>query len=81
MHKPIGMLHLLLLTTIVSCIFWSLLFSQRGTAQAPDVFMQLVESSNKHYQAVSLEHAVGLQSLANMPSFLMHTSLLSTMQR
>lgn len=61
-HKPIGMLQLLLLTTIVSCIFChlSLLFSQRGTAQAPDVFMQLVESSNKHYQAVSLEHAVGL---------------------
>jgi pyruvate-ferredoxin/flavodoxin oxidoreductase len=26
---------------------------QRGTAQAPDVFMQLVESSNQHYQAVS----------------------------
>ncbi|KAL7544095.1 hypothetical protein ACHAXR_013545 [Thalassiosira sp. AJA248-18] len=27
--------------------------SQRGTAQAPDVFMQLVESSNTHYQMVS----------------------------
>ena len=27
--------------------------NQRGTAQAPDVFMQLVESSNQHYQAVS----------------------------
>lgn len=27
--------------------------NQRGTAQAPDVFMQLVESSNRHYQAVS----------------------------
>ena len=26
---------------------------QRGTAQSPDVFMQLVESSNKHYQAVN----------------------------
>lgn len=28
--------------------------SQRGTAQSPDVFMQLAESSNKHYQAVNL---------------------------
>jgi pyruvate-ferredoxin/flavodoxin oxidoreductase len=27
--------------------------SQRGTAQSPDVFMQLVEASNKHYQAVN----------------------------
>lgn len=26
--------------------------NQRGTAQAPDVFMQLVESSNKYYSAV-----------------------------
>lgn len=26
--------------------------TQRGTAQGPDVFMQLVESSNKYYQAV-----------------------------
>lgn len=26
---------------------------QRGTAQSPDVFMQLVESSNTHYQAVN----------------------------
>eukprot|EP00567_Pseudictyota_dubia_P017109 CAMPEP_0197437972 /NCGR_PEP_ID=MMETSP1175-20131217/5092_1 /TAXON_ID=1003142 /ORGANISM="Triceratium dubium, Strain CCMP147" /LENGTH=1825 /DNA_ID=CAMNT_0042967615 /DNA_START=267 /DNA_END=5741 /DNA_ORIENTATION=- len=26
--------------------------SQRGTAQAPDVFMQLVESSNQYYKAV-----------------------------
>ena len=32
--------------------------NQRGTAQAPDVFMQLVESSNKHYEAVSLNNAV-----------------------
>lgn len=29
-----------------------LYFRQRGTAQAPDVFMQLVESSNKYYEAV-----------------------------
>jgi hypothetical protein len=31
--------------------------SQRGTAQAPDVFMQLVESSNTHYQQVRLDSA------------------------
>ena len=32
--------------------------NQRGTAQSPDVFMQLVESSNKHYQAVSLRYTL-----------------------
>ena len=29
-----------------------LCYSQRGTAQTPDVFMQMVESSNSYYKAV-----------------------------
>jgi len=36
--------------------------SQRGTAQAPDVFMQLVESSNTHYKSV---YSIFEQALAD----------------
>lgn len=34
--------------------------TQRGTAQSPDVFMQLVESSNTHYKLVRLDSAFRL---------------------
>ncbi|KAL7464674.1 hypothetical protein ACHAXS_005005 [Conticribra weissflogii] len=40
--------------------------SQRGTAQAPDVFMQLVESSNKHYDAVNSIFQAALADFARV---------------
>ena len=40
--------------------------SQRGTAQAPDVFMQMVESSNSHYQAVDGIVSSAMRDFANV---------------
>lgn len=41
-------------------------FSQRGTAQAPDVFMQLVESANSYYIAVEGHVEQALSSFADV---------------